>query len=317
MNPRAWASVYAVCAAIGLALLLALMPRPSEPEALAQCRVLVASPAAPLDCLDGLTPDIVAAELAGSARRWRCIVHRGEVHQPTLAQRECAEQRSERLRGEVRGFDQGVFMPLYAGLSLLLAAWAWSHGRLRATPPPWRMRRLSLALVAATVGVVGLDLWENQRLLLVLDALDREGVALLMQAVVPGLEHSLDAAAQGARRASAWKWLACAPWALCLGLTLWAVLRWDPMLVPPRPWSWLCRLAWLAAAGAAAMMAVGGATGLWTDGLVLPVLTLRGGSVALVVALASAAVAAAWGAMKRGIPFGATPPAPIPGPAPH
>jgi hypothetical protein len=98
---------------------------------------------------------------------------------------------------------------------------------------------------------------------------------------------------------------------------MWGVLRWDPALAAPRPWRWLSRIAALAAVLAGALMAVGGAAGLVSDSLVVPVQTLTLGSIALVIALAGAAVAAAWGAIKRGIPFDATAPALVPGSPPR
>ncbi len=263
MNPRAWASVFAFCAALGLALLVAQLPRPDAPEPLAICRALAPPPGTALPCLDGLAPDILSAELAGSAKRWHCLVQRGTPETaPGLDLRECAEHRTQRLRDEVRGFDQGLFIPLYSGLSALLVAWAWSHARLCAAPRPGRVRAIAVALGGATLLLVGLDLWENSRLLALLDLLDRAGAAhwAAMSAAVDA--DALDASARAARRVSSIKWLASAPWALCLGLALQAVLRWLPPRQAPRVWRWWCIGTYALALLAAALMGVGGLAGL-------------------------------------------------------
>ena len=308
MNPRAWASVFAVCAALGLALLLAMMPRPDAAETLALCRAQAPAPGTPLACLDALAPDILVAELAGSAERWHCLVQRGlPKAAPSLDHRECAEHRTERLRGEVRGFDQVLFIPLYAGLSALLVAWAWSHARLGAPAQPQQLRAIAVVLAACTLLLVLLDLWENRRLLAVLDLLDRAGVAAWLGAAGGVDTVTLDHAARDARLASALKWLACAPWAAALAVSLHAVLRWLPAVEAPRLWRGLVMASWAAALLSAALMAVGGLAALFSTGLQLPVKTLEAGTVALIAALAGAAAAAAWGAMKRGIAFDARP----------
>ena len=296
MNPRAWASLFAFAAALGLALVLALMPSADLPETAAPCRTLVPRPGAALACLDGQVPDVISAELAGHAERWHCLLHRTAA--PSLAYSapvalECAESRTQRLRDAVRGFDQGLFMPLYAALSALLAAWGWSHARLCPQPSPRRLRAAVAALAAATLLLLAADLWENAQVLALLDLLDRDGVA-------PG-SVALDAPALHARRVSALKWLACAPWALSLAAVMHAVLHWQGASEAPRLWRWLRHASVALALLAAAAMALAALAALLGDGLRLPVTAVGLGSAALIGALAGAGAAAAWGALKRGI----------------
>jgi hypothetical protein len=292
MNPRAWASLFALVAAIGLALVLALMPRADRPETDSMCRTQVPRPGAALACLDGQVSDVMSAELAGNAERWRCVVRRTATTAVSAAVAvDCAEQRTQRLRDAVRGFDQGLFMPLYAALSALLAAWAWSHARLCVQPPPRRLRAAAVVLVASTLALLAADLWENAQVLALLDLLDRDGVAAAPLA--------LDAPALHARQVSALKWLACVPWALSLAAVMHAVLCWPA--AAPRPWRWLRHASVALTLGAAAAMALAAVAALGGDGLRLPVTALRLGSGALIGALAGAGVAAAWGALKRGI----------------
>ena len=308
MNPRAWASLFALCAFLGLALVIALRPRPDTPDTQPACRAMAPAPATPLACLQGLSPTILSAELAGRGEAWACQLARGTPEvQPSLTALTCAEDRSRSLRAEVTGFDQGLFIPLYGALSALLVAWAWSRARLSLSDAPARDRARAWGLGLSCALLVALDLRENAHVLGMLGLLDQHGAALAAGAATAPLS-ALDAAAQSAREASAHKWLASALWAGALSAALAGVLRWAPSQAAPRPWRWLVRLAWLGAAAASLAFVVGATAALAGSALPLPVRWLAAGMACALLAMTFAGVAAAWGALKSGIAYTAEAP---------
>lgn len=248
MTPRAWAGAFVAAAALGLLGLALLAPRPNEPEAPAICRAATPEPARPLACLDGRAPSVLTAELAGTRKVWTCQLYRAEAELPRADQARCAELRSRGLRGELRRFDAGFFIPLYTTVSLLSAGWLLALSSHGGAGP--RLRLLAAALVLATATLAALDGRENRAALAVLDAMDAWGVAAASGAAAD--DAAIDTLAARARDRSVQKWAASVPWAALIGLALGIGLRglWAPPA--PRGWRWtaggLTLVAWLGAA---------------------------------------------------------------------
>ncbi len=296
--------MFSFCVAVGLALLFVLSPRPDAPEVPHVCRALQPKHAEPLACLDGLKPTILTAELAGTGARWACQLQRGApVPTMSLALAECAELRARGLRHELAGYDQLFFIPLYGALSLLLVAWLWSHARMYEAPQPARARGMAVLLGVVSLALVLLDLYGENRLMLeLLRELDSLGVAGAIGSR-PIDWSTLDPLAHTARRASCVKWLACALWAGCLAGAFRAVLRWSPASDAPRLWRVLVAAACLAALVASVLMGLGVVTGWVGDSLHTPVQLLSAGMGLAMVSVLGAALAACWGAFKRGIRY--------------
>ncbi len=301
MNPRAWATLFASCVALGLVLSIVLRPNPGAPEAPQSCRALAAQPRAPLTCLDGLCPKILCAEMAANHSQWECLVQRGDpVSAMSVEQCEFAEMRTRGLRSEVTGFDNRFFIPLYTLLSALLVGWVWSRSSLSSEQSPRMVRSKAIALCVSTAVLVSLDLRENTQLMAILDLLDRIGVAGVIGKRSAADVAILDTTARTLRRASCYKWGAGAMWALALSAVFRAVLRWAPADEAPRPWRWLAATVWATALLAAAATGAGAAYGLLGDSLITPVRLLEAGMYLVMGAMVGAAFLAVWAAIERG-----------------
>lgn len=314
LAPRHWAALYAAVAALGLVLLLLTMPRPRAPEAPSACRAQTECQPRALDCLQGREPDILSAELAGKPRIWACQVQRGEpVARLDEAQARCAEMRAEDLRQQITQFDNGLFIPLYTVLSLLLLGWLASLAGVNPGDPAAsgsrrRVAALALGLAAATAALVVLDRRENNDALAVIDRLQARGVAEVL-ATAPPLEADsgfADAARQ-ARRSSLHKWLASAAWAGALAAALRRCLHTPAARrVWERRWPWpygslsmrvAAALPVLALAAAALLFAAGAGLGLSGREIAGPAALLAAGMRAALgglVATAALAALLAW-----------------------
>jgi hypothetical protein len=290
MNLRTWAGAYVAAAALGVLGLVLLAPRPSEPEAPATCRTATPEPGRPLACLDGLAPSILTAELAGTRKTWSCQLFRAVVEKPSAAAARCAELRSGGLRDELRRFDAGFFIPLYATVSLLLAGWL-AAGVPAAGPKRRRhVQALAVALALATGVLATLDGRENRAALAVLDAMDAWNAAAVAGQAPD--DAAIDALAVRARQRSLEKWAASAVWAALAGAALWVGLRRLWPAPCPRGWRWvagtLALAAWIGAAGFAA-----GTAWAWgTLQLATPVRLIAAGMGLSMLALVGAALAA-------------------------
>ena len=315
LAPRHWAALYAVAAALGLVLLLLTMPRPKAPEAPSACRAQTEGQPRALACLEGREPTILTAELAGTPRIWACQVQRGgPVAQLDETRARCAEMRAEDLRQQITQFDNGLFIPLYTVLSLLLLGWLASMAGANlgdaAAPGPRRgVAGLALLLAVAIAALVGLDRRENADGLAVIDRLQARGVAEVL-AKAPPLETDRDFAdaAAKARRSSLHKWLASALWAGALAAALRRCLyapavrrdwqrRW-----PGRRGALSMRAATalpvLALAAAALLFAAGAGLGLAGPDIARPAALLGAGMGAAMAGLVAAAALAAMVALN-------------------
>lgn len=287
VSTRGWSAAYVVAVALGLVLLGLLTPRAGAPEAPAACREGTPDPAAPLRCLGGLPVSILTVELGGTRERWACQLGREAGHRPSrLAATECAELRALRLRDELRHFDSGFFIPLYASLSLLLVGWLVAPTADGAASR--RLQVLAIALALATAVLAALDQRENRAALAVLDRMDAAGVA---PPDAPG--DDIDTLAAQARQRSLLKWAAGVPWAALLGLGLGAALRRGRSQVRTRAWSLTAH--GIAAAGmlGAALLCAGVASAGFGDGLARPVRLIGLGMIVTMAAAVCGALAAA------------------------
>lgn len=190
-------------------------------------------------------------ELAGTQERVLRQLHPASASPQsrplTVDEMVCVQARGRFIESGYETLDKGLFMPVYAVLSLLLAVW------VAAQDPGRRRTRLAAAsLVLATAVLLGLDVRENSHAIELLQAAER-GLASLTVPVVSGL----DAIAQATREASLAKWAASAVWSLLLAWVLWC---WRPMASTRKiRWVHLASLGLLL--GAAALFATSAAKG--------------------------------------------------------
>lgn len=289
MTPRAWAGGFVAIAALGLVGLALLAPRPNQPETLAVCRAATPEPARPLACLEGQSPSILTAELAGTRKAWSCQLHRAEAAAPGVDAARCAELRSGGLRDALRRFDAGFFIPLYTSVSLVLAGWLVALAQAAGFTTRQRLHALAALLALATATLAALDGRENRAALAVLDAMDAWGVAALSGAAPD--DAAIDTLAAVARQRSLVKWAASAPWAALVGLALWAALGrlWTPPA--PRWWRWTVGALALAAGLGAVLFAAGTVQGWGHLRLAAPVRLIGAGMGLSLAALVGGALA--------------------------
>jgi hypothetical protein len=289
LAPRHWAVLYVLAAVVGVVLLAVAAPRPA-PEDPSACRQRTEADQAALQRhLEGRDPDILTIDLAGHPRVWASQLQRGEPLAAPGEQRvRCAEWRAERLREEIAQFDEGLFIPLYAVLSLLVLGWVVSERPQRAAA-----RAVAAGLVLATAALVVLDRQENRHVLAMIDRLQVLGVASVVQGQAAAFDApDLVAAAQAARTASLAKWAASAAWAAALALAFGLCLheararlvgRW------PGAGRTVAALPVLAMAAAALLLAFGAAAGWGGSAIALPAAVLEAGMVASVTGMVGAA----------------------------
>jgi hypothetical protein len=278
---RAWMAAFVLVAAGGIVGLLALAPNPAQSPTPARCRVLEGDPAAPLACLEGRRADILSAELAGALAPWACQLYRRTIERPAeLDEVRCAELHAQGLRQEVRGFDEGFFIPLYCSVSLLVVGALVANTRLVKAVPRRRLQGLALVLTVVTALLAVADRQENRALLGALDRMDAWGVTSWLGQTPPDAA-AVAVAATATRHASTWKWAASALWALVLGGALsslvWRAWPADQAGQSPAPALWRA-LAWLplVLCGASALALLAAVWGLLpTDATTLPGGALR------------------------------------------
>lgn len=298
LTPRHWAWLFAAAALVGAVLLLVAAPPLEAPEEPAACRARPPADATALSCLEGRRPDILAAELAAEPRQWACLLQRSDT--PRLALDEsaahCAELHAARLRASIESFDNGLFIPLYASLSLLAVGWLAAGGRAQRAA-----LTLAAALALSTVALVVLDRQENRRATAVLDRMEALGVASVLRPPVSFDQPELVAAAQAARRASLVKWAASALWALCLALALVPCLREGVagLAARRRGWRLLALLPPLSLGAAGLMFAAGAGWGLAGSAIAGPAGLLEAAMAAALAGLVGAALLAAVGNLVR------------------
>jgi hypothetical protein len=240
---------------------------------------------------DGLGLSAGRFELAGTVARARSLLDTAPPGQarpaPDTAQRVCLAAREQFLRDSYQTLDAGLFMPLYALLTVLLVASA------QAGPDGARPRVAAAALGALTALLI-LDAIENQRALALLDQL---GPTLMQPGPAAAPSPEMERAAQNARQASLVKWAASALW--CVSLA-WAVAQ---------GWPWARRRGWtrLGQRGSAVALALSGlilgTTAVW--GWIQPDAfdsLLRGvglGMGAAIVGLLLAVLVLAWEQLAR------------------
>lgn len=172
----------------------------------------------------GMSLSSMSLELAGTGAQVISLIEpvakAPEATPPRADGDRCASLRIEFLQDQHARIDAGVFMPLYATLSLLLSAWVALHALEAANEPGPKLDKGVRWAVGAvfffTALLLALDHRENAR---AMDLLASVASAQASQTH----PASLDAAAQAMRQASWLKWLASSPWLLALG---WALKPW-------------------------------------------------------------------------------------------
>lgn len=268
---------------LGLVAMLVLAWQIDERAILSGCQPAKAKG---LECLEGLKPSSETLELAGSGARLACQLHpvtrEKAVLVPTLTERICIEARVQTRWDELTQIDERLFMPTYALLSLLVAAWIAlqpSAGE-PATPlssPCLKRRRVvaAVGIVVTTLVLLTLDALENSRAMAVL--MDAERGPLMAPYYV-----ALDAAAAAARQASVYKWAATAFWTAALA---WGLIQWQELIHRKQRWLRGTAIATYSAA-AITLAATAGFAGLSSE-LAGPVRGVHAGFVLAFVAMIS------------------------------
>lgn len=243
-----------------------------------------------LFCLGSVAPSSLTLELAGSGERLACQLHpvasARATMAPTLAERICIEARIRTRWYELTQIDQPLFMPTYALISLLVAAWIAlqpSTGK-PASPPLGRASKRSQVLAATGIVVTTMAL-------LMLDWLENfHAMALLVDAERGPLTAphyaALDAAAAKARQASLYKWAATALWASALA---WGLFQWHQVANRLQRWSRGTAIATFVAAAITFAAAAG--LGALSNQLAGPVRALQAGFVLAILAMCTTALA--------------------------
>lgn len=241
-------------------------------------------------CLGALEPSSLTLELAGNGERLACQLHpvarARATMAPTLAERICIEARIRTRWDELTQIDERLFMPTYALLSVLVAAWIalQPSPAVPASPPvvcdPKRSRALAaMGIVVTTVVLLMLDGLENSRAMGLLVDAERGPLTAPHYA-------ALDAAAAEARQASLYKWAATALWASALA---WGLLQWQQVTYRLQRWSRATAIATFAAAAITFAAAAG--FGALSNQLAGPVRALQAGFVLAILAMCATALA--------------------------
>ncbi|MBL8342381.1 MAG: hypothetical protein JNL30_13005 [Rubrivivax sp.] len=314
LAPRHWAALYLLAAVVGVVLLAVAAPRPHAPEDPSGCRPRTEADRAALQQhLERRDPDILTLDLAGHPRVWASQLQGGApLAAPGEQRASCAEWRAGQLRAAIEQFDEGLFIPLYAVLSLLVVGWVTSG------PPLRRVAWAAAAgLVFATAALVVLDRQENSEMLSMIGRMEVLGVASVFGKAASFDAPDLVAAAHAARGASLAKWAASAAWAAALALALALCLREARARLAarwPRAGRVAAALPVLAMAVAALLFAFGAMTGSRSAAISLPAAALEAAMAASAAGMAGAALlwaAACWlieGAAPGGPGAGAPPP---------
>jgi len=233
-----------------------------------------------LDCVGGLAPSSLTLELAGSGHQLVCQLHPEHMSMPTptVAERMCVEARIQQRWDELARLDKQLFMPLYGGLSLLLAAWIALHAP-RKTPFWGTGHRSAVGIVISTLLLLALDSIENKQAMALLVASERGSL-------VSSAATRFDDAAAQARWASLAKWAATVIWTALLA---WGLSEWQPR--SRRLARWPGKLSILALVLASLSLAAGVAVGAFSVDIAGPVHWLRAGFNAAFVGSGAATLA--------------------------